>query len=282
MNRMKLSGNRTLAKGFHRALAGAGLAATIAAHTPTTMNWLNFKSIVAMIAAALVAGVITYLVQQRTADQLRAENQKLTADEQSLTAERDEALAAAARNADELKRRESDKAELLRLRGEVSQLRKRAKEADQLAAQNQALQGALAQAGQAAPKTEPEMDPERRFVVERLNESKMLVLGLFMYAEDHQGMLPTDLHSTSNYWGNGENGINLHTNQFELVIQGSLKHVPNPSTTIAVRSQSTFILNGKPVKIYGFADGHAQLLREPEEGFEAWEKARMIPAPTGQ
>lgn len=234
-----------------------------------------------MVAAALVAGMITYLVQQRIADQLRAENQRQAAVEQSLTAERDAALAAVTGNADELKRRESEKAELLRLRGEVSQLRKRAKEADQLAAQNQALQAALAQAGQTAPKTEPEMEPERRFAVERLNESKQLVLGLYMYAEDHQGVLPTDLHSTSNYWGNGENGINLHTNQFELVLQGTLTNIPNPSATIAVRSQSAFILNGKPVKVYGFADGHAQILREPEEGFEAWEKARMIPAPTG-
>lgn len=245
------------------------------------MNWINLKSIVAMIAAALVAGMITYLVQQRATDQLRAENQRLAAAEQSRTAERDIALAFANENADELKRRQGEKAELLRLRGEVGQLRKLAKSAEQLAEQNRALQRALAQVSQTTPAPEPEADPEKRFAMERLNQSKQLVLGLIMYAGDNADMLPADLNSISNYFGNAASEL-FQNHPFELVMQGAITNVSNPSTTIAVRSKTPFVMNGKSAKVYGFADGHAQLLREPEEGFEAWEKARMIPAPTGQ
>jgi len=263
-------------------LAGTTLAATIATQTTvTTMNWLNLKSITAVIAAAIAAGTGTYLVQQHTADQLRAENQKLVAAEQILTTERDTALAAANSNTDELKRRQSEKDELLRLRGEVGRLRKLAKDAEQLAEQNRALQNALAQASQTASRPEPEADPERRFAIERLNQSKHLVLGLIMYAGDNQDMLPTDLNSISNYLGNAASE-HLSNNSFELVLQGAITNIANPSTTIAVRSKSPFAMNGKSAKVYGFADGHAELKREPEEGFEAWEKARTIPAPTGQ
>ena len=263
-------------------LAGTALTATITTQTTlTTMNWLNLKSITAIIAAALAAGTGTYLVQQRSAEQLRAENQKLVAAEQTLTVARDEALAAANGNADELKRRQSEKDELLRLRGEVGRLRKVAKEAEQLAEQNRGLQGALAQATQAAPKTEPdpEANPERRFAIERMNQSKQLVLGLIMYANDNQDIFPAEFKSISPYFNGAYESL---SESFDFVLPGvALTSVTNPSVTIAIRGKTPFPMNGKQAKVYAFADGHSEIKREPEEGFEAWEKAR-IPAPPKQ
>ena len=262
-------------------LAGTALTATITTQTTAmTMNWLNLKSITAALATALAAGTGTYLVQQHTADQLRAENQKLVAATQALTTERDQALATASEKAAEGLRRDSEKDELLRLRGEVGRLRKLAKESAQLAEQNRALQNALAQASQNTPQPEPEVDPERRWAMDRLTESKQLCLGLIMYADDHQNVFPTDLHSISNYLGNAASEP-LQNNTFELVLQGAITNVASPATTIAVRSQSPFVLNGKSVKVYGFADGHAEIKREPEEGFAAWEKVHILPTPTG-
>jgi hypothetical protein len=259
------------------AITVGAVVATTTITTQTTMNWITAKSLSAIVAAAVAAGTGTYLVQQRTADQLRAENQKLVVTTQTLTTERDDAVAAATGNAAELKRRQSEKDELLRLRGEVGPLRKLAKQAEQLAEQNRALQGALAQATQTAPETEPEpeADPERRFAIERLNQSRQLVLGLLMYAEDNQHTLPSDLNSISNYLGEAASA-NLHV--FELVLQGAITNVAAPSTTIAVRSLTPFESKGNRMKAYGFADGHAEIKREPQEGFEAWEKQRMIPA----
>ena len=255
--------------------AGAVLATTTIT-TQTTMNWITAKSISAIIAAAVAAGTGTYLAQQHTANQLRTENQKLLTDAQALTAERDEALAAVANHAEESKRRDADKTELLRLRGEVGQLRRRVKESEQLAAENQAMRQAIEQAQKNTRKSEEEeLDPERRLAKEQIDQSRQLVLGLIMYAGDNQGVFPAEFKSIANYFK--DEAYEQISDSFELVLPGvAMTNVPNPSATIAVRSKSPFFMNGKPVKVYGFADGHSELKREPEEGFEAWEKARII------
>lgn len=262
------------------AVASGTLLLTSTLTTQTTMNWITAKSISALVAAAVAAGTGTYLVQRHATDQLRTDNQKLATAQETLTKERDDALAAVAASAEELKRREGDKAELMRLRGEVSQLRRQAKDNGELAEQNRQLREAFNALAQktAPPANEPEVDPERRFAMERLNQSKQLVLGLLMYAGDNADALPADLNSISNYFGSAASEI-LQNHPSELVIQGKLTEITNPSTTLAVRSKSPFMMNGKRTKVYGFADGHAELKREPEEGFEAWEKERIqVPA----
>jgi len=107
------------------ALAGATFASTIATQTTsTTMNWLNLKSIAAIVVAAVAAGTGTHLVQQREATRLRDENQNLIAEKEKLTSERDATLSTVAGNRDKLERLQKNQAELLRLRGEVSQMRR--------------------------------------------------------------------------------------------------------------------------------------------------------------
>ncbi len=103
------------------ALAGTITTATIATHT--TMNWLNLKSIAAIVAAALAAGTGTHLVQKRETNRLRIENQNLITQQETLTSERDAALPVATASTDELERLQKDKNELLRLRGEIGLLR---------------------------------------------------------------------------------------------------------------------------------------------------------------
>lgn len=104
--------------------AGASLAATVTVATQTTMNWINAKSVAAILAAALGAGTATYLVQERKATQLLAENQDLVARQASAANERDAVLATAQSMNDELERLRKGQVELLRLRGEVSQMRR--------------------------------------------------------------------------------------------------------------------------------------------------------------
>ncbi len=88
------------------------------------MNWINIKSVTAILAAALGTGTATYLVQQREANRLLAENQDLAARQVSTAGERDAALTVAQSTKDELGRLRKDQAELLRLRGEVGQMRR--------------------------------------------------------------------------------------------------------------------------------------------------------------
>lgn len=111
-------------------VALAGTTATIAAHA--TMNWLNIRSISAIVAAAVAAGTGTHLVQKREADRLRSENQNLVAQQEQLTGERDTALASASNSTEELDRLRKEKIELLRLRGEVGTLRAQTLELEKL------------------------------------------------------------------------------------------------------------------------------------------------------
>ena len=92
------------------------------------MNFLNLKSIVAIVAAAVTAGTSTFLVQQREANRLRTENETLVAAQEKLTAERETALASAATVSQEMDPRQKEKNELLRLRNAVGQLRRQTAE----------------------------------------------------------------------------------------------------------------------------------------------------------
>ena len=119
------------------ALAGA-TATTLAAST--TMNWINLKTLAALITVALAAGTVTHFVQQRETDRLRSENQSLIMGREQLTKERDAALSAAVASQDELKQSRSNKLDLLRLRGEVGTLRQQSGELVSLRKENAQLQ----------------------------------------------------------------------------------------------------------------------------------------------
>ena len=260
------------------ALAGTTIAATTIA-THATMSWINLKFITALAAAALAAGLGTHLVQQREANRLRSENQNLVAQQEQMTAQRDAAPSPTA-NQDELERLRKDQDDLLRLRGEVGTLRAQLKELDQLRAENQQLKSSLSQTAEAAAqkKADLEADPAKQAAIAKMNDAKLLVLGLLMYAGDNQGQLPADFNQTSNYLAKANLSL-TDLNQFELVLQGSLSNVTNPSEIIAVREKQAWFSNGNWLKAYGFADGHCEVHAEAGGNFEAWEKQRLFGQP---
>jgi RNA polymerase sigma factor (sigma-70 family) len=260
------------------ALAGAAVqtSTVIAATKAIAMTTLQKALFVATLTAAVGAGIY----EARQVSRLREEKQKLVSQQEQLTNERDVALSAASANSNELEQLQKSKSDLARLRGEIGMLRRQTKELEKLREANLRLQDSLAKPNQ--PLQEPEPDPNtalhRQWAIAKLGDAKLLVLGLQMYASDNQGRLPTNFDQTSNYWANAEPQL-TGTNQFELVVQGSVKNIPSPSTTIAVREKEATLVAGKWVKAYGFADGHSEYKIEPPEGFEAWEKQHMILQP---
>lgn len=109
---------------------------TLAIATHTTMHWINFKSVAAILVAAITAGTITHLVQQQGADRLRSENQDLASLNLALRKERDAALSASRTNDTDPEQLRKEKSELLRLRGEVGVLRREASELANLKKEN--------------------------------------------------------------------------------------------------------------------------------------------------
>ncbi len=116
-------------------LVGTTIAATTIA-THTTMNWINIKTISTVIAASLVSGTGTYLIQKADMNRMGEENKKLIATNSVLIGERDSALSLSTANIAELEHLRKGTTELLRLRGEVGVLRKQVSEQVSLKQEN--------------------------------------------------------------------------------------------------------------------------------------------------
>jgi RNA polymerase sigma factor (sigma-70 family) len=103
-------------------LAGAMAGSAIASQTAFTS--LHMKWIASLLAGVIAASTATYFVQQREASTLRARNQSLVAALEQITKDRQDALDSGRSQEDEITRSRRDQTELLRLRGEVAQLRR--------------------------------------------------------------------------------------------------------------------------------------------------------------
>jgi len=263
---------------------GPALTGVVAKTTLLTMNWINAKVVITVTAAVALAGTAVHVVERRDADRLRAQNQDLLSQQANTAKERDEAVSALSAKSAELQQAQNANLELLRLRGEIGSLRNQTKELEALRKQNQQLRAAGTKTTPGGQSTEQDSDaePQREAVYAKMNDAKLLMLGMLMYAQDHQDQFPTDLTQTSNYLAKAEHPL-TGTNQFDLVLQGTINSVTNPGATIALREQAPVLVNGVRCKAYGFADGHAEYKREPPEGFEAWEAQHiMTPAAGGQ
>ena len=158
-----------LAVAFSSAALLAGTTAASAAAT-TTMNWINLKTIAAIFTSAVVAGTATHVLEQKETSRLRDANQRLLVHAQTLTAEKEEALAATTVRNEELQRLQQSQSELLRLRGEVAQSRAQQKEMATLRDENQSLRShaasAQSQAGQI--RTQAAIDSDRLTCINQL------------------------------------------------------------------------------------------------------------------
>jgi hypothetical protein len=85
---------------------------------------MNLKSVAAMVVAAVLTGSVMYLVQQREVERLRSENHALVAQQQMIGSDQAAAAEAARAMKETVARLQKDTAELVRLRNEVSQLRR--------------------------------------------------------------------------------------------------------------------------------------------------------------
>jgi prepilin-type processing-associated H-X9-DG protein len=240
------------------------------------MNWIKTLLIAAL--AGLLAAVAVHFIDQGEVDRLRRENQNLQAQQATLSEERDAASAALAAKTKETQQGQREQTELLRLRSEVGMLRAQTNQVAVLRDQNRKLQAALSAPGRGAAPTETtaETDPERAATVAKMNTAKQLMLGIHMYAADNANQLPASFEQMSPYFPSP-----IDTNQFEVVIQGSLNAITNAAETIALRERQPVLLNGVRMKTYGFADGHVEYKKEPPEGFDAWEAQHLMrpPAP---
>ena len=259
--------------GLAAGISSAVLAGTAAASgiTLTSLKLMFMaKTKFGLVSAIVVASVVTPLLLQHQAHaRLREQNDSLMQQQSQLAAlqadnERLAKLAAAASLSS------NQPEELQRLRTEAAALQQQASSVARLREENRQLKAAAVK-----PQTPFQTREE---AIAKLNFSKQWVLAMYMYAGDHQDQLPNDFEPAKAYVAKEVlSATNVTTEQFEIVYQGTLTSITNPSQVVVLREkQAHQSSNGKWAKTYGFGDGHAELHSEADGNFEAWEKEHIL------
>lgn len=123
----------------------------------------------------------------------------------------------------------------------------------------------------------------------KLNDARAFAAGLRQYADENNGQFPSDLSQISAYLpkpleSNTPSWINAPisgTNDFEIVFQGSqndLSNIPLRRVLLIREQQAWQTPEGKWAKVYGYADGAAEIV-ESDDNFQSWETQHMVPSP---
>jgi hypothetical protein len=117
-----------------------------------------------------------------------------------------------------------------------------------------------------------------------MEDAKVLGMAFELYESDHQNQSPVNLDQLAPYLAEeAKQGYKTFsgTNQFEIVYQGSLSNLQGlPWGSVAVvRDQQPWLgPNGKMMRVYGFADGHSQIVGS-DDNFQAYESQHVIMPP---
>jgi RNA polymerase sigma factor (sigma-70 family) len=260
--------------GLAATLTNASLAATGTGTTLTLLKLMTMTKLKLGLSALVVASAATALVvQHQTQSELRDDNQslrqqitQLRLDNQSLS---NRLLAVGETKS--LTDEQYD--ELLRLRGEVGVLCRETNELGRLRAENRQLKASLPSASQQkqASETDRDAEQEKAFAQSKMNDARQFLLAVWLYADDHQGQFPTSFDQITNSFNYNPNVLS-NMSQLQIVYQGSRTNITNPGSTIVVESPPWQKRSGTWAKVYGFADGHSQLVTDPNGDFSSFEQ----------
>ncbi|PYJ03489.1 MAG: hypothetical protein DME25_12155, partial [Verrucomicrobia bacterium] len=183
-------------------------------------------------------------------------------------------------------RSQSENLELMRLRSQAASLRKAGEENARLKSEVARLAN---QARQSPPRRqdepEPEYTPEQKLFIAKMNFSRHLALAVMMYADENEGRLPTNWTAVASFLATNElpaevAAQGLRADQFELMSQGALRDVADPSRTILARESESFQgADGRWFKTYVFVDGHSEVHGETNrDDLARWEQEHSAQA----
>jgi len=222
------------------------------------------KTILA-IAALLAIGAVLFRLQVQERNQLRADNAALRQEITRLQSDNDDLANRLATAVASQKMTDEQMNELLRLRAEVARLRQQAAQAAKTSTETRPAQNVPATAG---PTSEPNDPTEQQVRYAKLNDARDLMSEYLADANAHQGQFSADIDDANLYTRPGYTG----TNHFDLTYRGTRDAITSPSTTIIIRERSAWrTADGQWAKVYGYADGHAELHTSSDGNFSQWE-----------
>jgi len=247
---------------------------------PARAYLLGMKNLTAaIIGVLLIALGVMYWIQHQSMERLRADIATLAQQNDSLKADAENLSQQLMQTTNSQAAAKAQLSELLKLRGEVGQLRRQSGE---LAKMKQQLQTAPAPA--AAPAALPNtLTPEEQSKLVEFhtaNAIKQLGLAARLYAGDNNNQYPTnfaqlkdDLAGVTNFAGN------ISLDSIEFVNAGLVNEAMPEMIIFRERIPRLLPPNGPWQRVYGLADGSAQTIYSPTENFDEYEKPRLVPPP---
>lgn len=234
--------------------------------------------IISVAAIAIAGAAVSIMIQRRSQTAFRASEalrQEQSRQMAALTAEHERLshLAAHAANA----HGEDRAAELKRLHREAEALKKQTKDLDRPLAKSQQSQPSPSQASRRTPEYNEQL---RQMAGRKGFDALALGYAFRAYADDHQNQSPLNLDQMAAYLAE-ENRTLSGTNQFEIVYQGSLddlQGIPWGSVAVVREQQPWPGPDGRMMRVYGFADGHSQIVGS-DDNFQSYEADHVIPPP---
>ena len=235
-----------------------------------------------ILGVCVVVILIAILLKSNYASAVRVENEALRAEVERLRKSRAELSAQPSAPGEAIEKLKREAAEVHRLRGEVALLRRERAEAAKQAAENARLRKQLPPSGPAPEETPDQVaakEAQKQIGIAKLNFLRSWALAFHLFAEEHDGRMPKDFEESKRHLPAEFNNA-LDPNQFEIVYQGPLRQLQDASRIIVVKEKEPTVgWDGRRSKAYGFADGHSEIHAEGSQGFEAWEKERMVSPP---
>jgi len=253
--------------------------ATAGTGTFTLLKIITATKLKLGISALVVAGATTaFVIQHQVQEKLRADNETLTQQLVQLQTDNENLSNAAAQMKSSQSLSDEQFTELLKLRGEVGTLRRQTNELGKLRDENRRLQTTQHDASVQQQAIIAAEEQQQKATLQKMSDAKQAVLAFIMFADDNQQQFPTNFAQASRYV-NGDYMKQIETN-FDMLYQGSIANITNPSETIVLKEKQAWqALNGKWMKTYGFADGHAKVQTEPNGNFDDWENQHTISPP---
>ena len=236
------------------------------------------KTAVAVIA---LAGTTTgWIVARRNSAELERENALMR---QTTTVMPDQVGEADPSGADDARLR-AERNELMRLRGEVTELRRQLREIE---AAPPVVARKQREATMELTPEEQAKDQLKTIGIAKLNVAKGWGLAFYRFAQTNKDLMPTDFQQAAANYPElsqelsrilAEAGVGgANGDGFEITFQGRLHDIENPGEAIIMREKEPFHVepDGAAVKTYLFADGHAEVHKARDGNFEQWEAERM-------
>ena len=252
------------------AMAGTGTFTLLKIMTMTKLKLAINALVVASATAALV-------IQHQAQEKLRAENELLRQQTTQLKTDNESLSNRLAEIGGAKKMSDDQFNELLKLRGEVGALRNQLDELKKLREENQQFHTQAANEGQEFRVSKA--DYFRLQAMNIIDGAKQIGLAMLLYANDHNGLYPTNLVEQLVGAELTTNNI-ADINKFELMNVG----VPNahdkyPQMIMLREKTPRQNPNGQWERIYELADGSAQTATSNDGNFDAWEQQNTSPPP---